>query len=303
NKELNATHSSDIKAVDSVIVCTDLEFAKTTAKRHVGESVFCIFYKTEGHCAFFWVDPRGTDYPLEPSKELKGLFLKQRSLDATQDCSKLEQKIKKEMHRIKETFLLKTQVLVNPLDDKTSNEVSNETLIAQGAHSTFVLRGKMNEYRLWWLNSMGVQKEISLQSYPQLSQWLNKQEAFADAQLSQLRTHLIGVNTSNSLGSEQLLVQTDLNNLFLRKPGTKPSQTPQTQPKHLNLSLFAEVESCLGKRKDVEHREVEEIEMKEFKKTPGRLDLDAYPLVSGLFNHRAKPVDAEVLTLKGATLV
>jgi len=286
-KELQQTHQSSEKSVEHVQITNNLETAKTKATTQQSKPVFCLTFKNK-IWELSWIDLTGKVYKLEPSDELV-TFLIDNKIEDVELLNLVHMKrIKRECVKTRDAFLNKTQLLINPKDPVTFAALSNYNLILQGTGATFVLRGKPNEYSLSWINTLSQEKEIPLAKYPQFKAWLDTLNPIAEEHMPQLKSYLLHVNTKKSLEMDDDFKQ-ELKNRLLRKP-IKVSPPKVNTTKRLDMSLFAEIEQCVGKQKEKEETTAAEpktAKVSPEKAAPRRLNVENFAVAS-LFGHKAK---------------
>ncbi len=167
-QELLQTHQSAQKFIDNVSIINDLEAAKKSAKENKGIIQFCLIFESD-IWKLSWVDATGKVYALEPGEELIQILIDGKIKDIVKDIDNLSalhlKQLKQECVKAREMLLGRVQLLINPKDPRTQAELTNDVLKENGTSATFVLRGKPNEYSLWWINTLGFAHEISLEPY------------------------------------------------------------------------------------------------------------------------------------------
>ena len=319
-KELDATRLGMQKSVDNVLIFNNLEEAQVSAKKNPAQKHFCLTAINKvWHLS--WIDLTGKAYKLYPTDELISLLVDQKTEKEEQlNLIHLEQ-LKKECVKARDIFLDKVQLRINPKDPATHVPLNNESLIATGVSTTFVLRGKPNNYSLSWVSTLGKAAEIPLESYPQFKMWLDSQSSIGDEQLPQLKAYLLNVNTAHTLsGMDEFKKQ--LKECLTGGPKSPVSTvtqettavTEKALPKRLNMTLFADIVKCEGQKNVARAQVIKEpkqtveptIGRKELIDSKERPDSDERPLSSKisqlqqeryasllqlpLFNQKAKPV-------------
>ena len=287
-KERQETHQSLQKSIDNVLLFNNLESAKSAIKVEQNKIMFCLAL-TNGVWKLSWLDLMDMAHPLEPSEELVTLLQDQ----GVKDVEKLNliqiKRLKKECIKVRDVFLGKTQVLVNPKDINSEQDLTNEALIAQGVCSTFILRGQPNQYSLYWVNSLSNITEISLEKYPKMTEWLNATPyPFSTEQVQQLKTYLLHVNTTKPLGMDDF--KNVLKNCLAKGPSALVKAPQENKIKRLDMSFFKELERCLGKKQEqlvVQSSELAVAEDKVENVVPKRLNVEKYA-ISKLFGHKPK---------------
>ncbi|KGP63434.1 hypothetical protein EP47_09480 [Legionella norrlandica] len=310
-QELKITQQSAQKFVDNVLIANNLESAKTSAEENKNYIQFGLISKNNVW-KLFWVDATGKVYALELGEELMKILIEHNVKEVENISSLRLKRLKKECLKARESFLERTQLIINPLDPKNNINLTNEELIQNGLAAAFVLRGKPNDFSLWWINTLGFAQPITLDSYPSLALWLNAQNyPFGEEQILQLKAHLLNVNTSKSIGMGEFKAQLQecLVNGFKNAKVEQTSTSSVTTPKKLDLSLFVNIERCLSGKlskmqeeklnaKDQESSQAgsnnsDITQNKSPERTPCRLDLKKYGNIETFFLSRAKIVGTE----------
>lgn len=183
--ELKGVNFSVNSTLEQVVLFSNLEQAKAAQETKDSSKKCFSMHMEKNKLKLYWVDFLGKVYSLTPSSNLlrnpNKLFGADTSNAIKAECDVL--------HRV---FLEKVNVKINPQE-------TNPELIEKRVCSTFILRGQPNEYRLYWLSSLAKEMPISLDDYPQLNTWLNENDTPDEGVL---RTHLLHINLSRSLGME-----------------------------------------------------------------------------------------------------
>ncbi|HAU3862585.1 hypothetical protein [Legionella pneumophila] len=294
-QELLQTHQSAHKFIDNVSITNDLEAAKKTAKENKSVIQFCLIFESN-IWKLSWIDATGKVYALEPGEELIQILIDGKIKDIVKDnnLSALHLKhLKQECIKAREMLLGRVQLLINPKDLRTQVELTNDMLKENGTSATFVLRGKPNEYSLWWINTLGLAHEISLESYASMKTWLNDQShPLKEEHISQLKTYLLSVNTIKSIDVKEDMKEfkAQLQECLAAGPKSKKispvsSASKTTNAKKLDLRLFGDVERCL--KNQLTERQEERVATQE----PGKINLDKYENIATLFGNRAKNME------------
>lgn len=133
--------------------------------------------------------------------------------------------IKNEADRSQDYFVEKVKLIINP-----------QAAIATSLQSTFVLRGSAGGYQLSWIDSLGKESEIALDTKPQLNQWLSQQSVFEKEQIDQLKVLLLSIDTSKPIGMSTFKEQ--LSNSLLGIPNKRVVEMSQA-PGRLVVEQFA----------------------------------------------------------------
>lgn len=286
DQERLLTHQSSQKSIETVLITHDLEGAQSAVKTQPGKIVFSLLMKNN-LWELSWIDWTGKAYVLQPGEELIK-FLFDHEIKDVEHLNPVQLKpLKRECLKAREAFLEKIHVLINLKNPDTLEELSVNDLLEKGICSTFVIRGEPNQYSLCWINTLSKNKSIPLEDYPELKKWLDTLNPIKEEHLVQLKTFLLHVNTTRSLGMDDF--KSKLTNCLSRSPG-KISAPKVNDTKRLDLSLFSELERCFGKRIDKIEPLIDETdrsEEKPEKDLPGRLKIESYA-VSNLFGHRTK---------------
>lgn len=309
-KEREATRQSMQKSIDKVLRFDNLDEAQLSAKKNPAEVHFCLtLIKQTWH--LLWVDIIGKAYKLSPTDELISLLANGKAPQDEQLQLIHETQLKKECLKARDIFLAQVQLLINPKDPATHIPFNNESLIATGVVATFILRGKPNQYSLYWISTLGKATEISLATYPQFKKWLDSQSSLGETHLPQLKAYLLGVKTAKTLtGMEDF--KKELQDCLAQGPQKAISTTSQkTAPKPLKMSLFADIAKCVEEQHGkpqikeltpktepaIASEEVsgsEEIpdspEIPLSPKVSSRLQLDKYASLSQIFSQRGKQI-------------
>ncbi|MCL9685511.1 hypothetical protein [Legionella maioricensis] len=344
-KEREAIRQSMQKSEDKVVVFDNLDKAQVSAPKNPEKTHFCLILTNQiWHLS--WIDLTGKVYKLYPTDELISLLVNQKEHEDEQqklipekqsdELSELfvkqkehkeeqlrlihEKQLKKECLKAREIFLEKVQLHINPKDPATRLPLNNESLIARGVVTSFILRGKPNQYSLYWINTLGKDTEISLAAYPQFKMWLDSQGALSEEQLPQLKSYLLSVNTAKTLtGIEDF--KNELQECLTQGPKKAVNTGSQkTIPKRLEMSLFADVVKTVAEqhKKTSDKEEPQQkpstvakelIDSEEIPSAPTvsstRLHADKYAALSLLFSQRGKQIAQEPRdeTQPGHTLI
>ncbi|MFO8733285.1 Dot/Icm T4SS effector RavH [Legionella pneumophila] len=294
-QELLQTHQSAQKFIDNVSMTNNLEAAKKSAKENKGVIQFCLIFES-GIWKLSWVDATGKVYALEPGEELIQILIDAKIKDIVKDIDNLSalhlKQLKQECVKAREMLLGRVQLLINPKDPRTQAELTNDVLKENGTSATFVLRGKPNEYSLWWINTLGFAHEISLESYASMKTWLNDQgNPLKEEHIPQLKTYLLNVNTIKSIDVKEDMKEFKAQLQECLATGPKSKIPPAsgaiktTNAKKLDLRLFGDVERCL--RSQLSERQEEKAAIQE----PGKINLNKYENIATLFGNRAKNME------------
>ncbi|HAT1792549.1 TPA: Dot/Icm T4SS effector RavH [Legionella pneumophila] len=294
-QELLQTHQSAQKFIDNVSMTNNLEAAKKSAKENKGVIQFCLIFES-GIWKLSWVDATGKVYALEPGEELIQILIDAKIKDIVKDIDNLSalhlKQLKQECVKAREMLLGRVQLLINPKDPRTQAELTNDVLKENGTSATFVLRGKPNEYSLWWINTLGFAHEISLESYASMKTWLNDQgHPLKEEHIPQLKTYLLNVNTIKSIDVKEDMKEFKAQLQECLAAGPKSKIPPAsgaiktTNAKKLDLRLFGDVERCL--RSQLSERQEEKAAIQE----PGKINLNKYENIATLFGNRAKNME------------
>lgn len=264
NKELETTRQSNQLSVENILVASNLQDAQKSAKQNSAKIQFLFVF--DKPCVVSWIDGMGKIYELEPGEELLKLLVDHK-IDKLEGINQvLMKRLKQEFMKARTLFLDKIQLIVNPKNPATHEPITNQELIRKELSSTFVLRGKPYDYSLYWINTIGKVNAISLESYPQLNDWLNLQNSLTEENIPQLKAFLLQVNTSAPMkGIESFkkeltailsrridknnVVESDSDSEEEIMPGTADTAALSHEGKPirpLNLKLFAQVAKCLG---------------------------------------------------------
>lgn len=292
-QELLQTHQSAQKFIDNVWITTNLESAKKSAKEDKSIIQFCLIHKND-IWKLSWIDATGKVYSLEPSEELIKILV-EHNVKEVDDLSALHLKqLKQECVKAREILLGRVQLLINPKAPGTQVELTNDMLKENGTSATFVLRGKPNEYSLWWINTLGSAHEILLESYSSMKTWLNEQShPLKEEHIPQLKTYLLNVNTIKSIDVKDDMKEfkAQLQECLAAGPKSKippvSSTIKTTTVKKLDLRLFGDIERCLGgKLSKIQEEKIGS-------KNPEKLNLKKYENLSTLFGNRAKNMEQQ----------
>ncbi|CAM2790039.1 Uncharacterised protein [Legionella steigerwaltii] len=251
--------------VERIMVFNNLDDAKKCQSEQQDKIVFSLSYTNE-QWHLYWVDVTDQVHPLNLSEELAQKLSTVEDKDVKNLNSVHLKQIKRECLKAKDQYVAKIQVHINPENTNTHTELSNDDLIKKGITSAFVLRNKEKVTSLWWINSIGVPREISLTDYPTLSSWLDAHQGqgpFNEADLLQLKTYLLQLNTTQ-LNTPQLIAtakldkMNDLLSKVLRKKDAQEQPTVAETHKEevkdkvpqINLKKFAFLEKHLQARKE-----------------------------------------------------
>jgi hypothetical protein len=245
NQELQRTQQSTQRSVDNVLITNNLDEAKTSAIAKADKIHFCLVFQ-KSIWKLSWIDNTGKAYQLEPGEELIRTLVDQDIQELTQLNPVHLKRLKKECIKVRDNFLDRTQLIINPKEPVTLAELSDEQfsafLINTKINATFILRGRPKQYSLFWINTLGVVNPIALDAYPKLVQWLNEQKhPLNEESIPQLKSYLLQVNTSKNIGMAEF------------KKELQACLSLETAPakeftgKKLDLSQFAELERCLKK--------------------------------------------------------
>lgn len=241
-KERQQTQQSSQKSIEHVQVFNNVDSAKTVAMNQQSKPVFFLTFKNN-LWDLFWVDLKGKVYKLEPSEELVKLLVDQNVQDVESLNIVQMKRLKRECVKTRETFLDKTQLLINPKDPVTHAALSNYILITKGTNATFILRGKPNEYNLSWINTLSQEKEIPLITYPEFNKWLNTLSSIGEEHIPQLKSYLLHVNTKKSLDMDDF--KRELANRLSSNIKVPPKVVLE-KPGRLDIGNFAVVSSLFG---------------------------------------------------------
>lgn len=291
-QELLQTHQSAQKFVDNVSITNNLESTKKSAKENMSVIQFCLIFKN-AIWNLYWIDATGKVYALEPGEELIQILIDGKIEDIVKDIDNLSalhsKQLKQECVKARDTLLGRVQLLINPKDPRSQVELTNDMLKENGISATFVLRGKPNEYSLWWINTLGSAHEISLESYSSMKTWLNDQShPLKEEHISQLKTYLLNVNTIKSIDVKEDMKEFKAQLQECLADGPKSKVPPvsgtikTTNAKKLDLRLFGNVERCL--KSQLSERQEEKVAAKE----PDKINLKKYENIATLFGNRAK---------------
>ncbi|HAT8190102.1 TPA: Dot/Icm T4SS effector RavH, partial [Legionella pneumophila] len=294
-QELLQTHQSAQKFIDNVSIINDLEAAKKSAKENKGIIQFCLIFESD-IWKLSWVDATGKVYALEPGEELIQILIDGKIKDIVKDIDNLSalhlKQLKQECVKAREMLLGRVQLLINPKDPRTQAELTNDVLKENGTSATFVLRGKPNEYSLWWINTLGFAHEISLEPYASMKTWLNDQShPLKEEHIPQLKTYLLNVNTIKSIDVKEDMKEFKAQLQECLAAGPKSKIPPAsgaiktTNAKKLDLRLFGDVERCL--RSQLSERQEEKAAIQE----PGKINLNKYENIATLFGNRAQNME------------
>ncbi|KTD47572.1 hypothetical protein [Legionella quateirensis] len=284
-RELKQAQKSIQQTVDNVLIAKNMEIASSSAQSSTDKIQFSLS-RQKDLWKLHWVDVLGKAYSIEPGEELIKILLNQQSGDLDSVHPMTMKRLKKECVKARDMFLDRVQILVNPKDPRTNKEMSNEELVNKGNLTTFVLRGEPENYSLCWINSLGTDKSISLDKYPQMLTWLDSQQSLTEEHIYKLRSYLMYVDTSKSIGMDEF--KTQLKNCLEKRPPPPPPKDldEPTTVKKLDLSLFADLEACLKKERKVpavQSQRAQEEENTSKLPLPGKLNMKLFSTVVSKF--------------------
>ena len=284
-KELKNTQQSIQQTVDNVLIAKTLELGSSSAQSSHDKIQF-VLYKEKNIWKLHWVDVLGKAYCIEPGDELIEILHDKQSEDLDTLHPLIMKRLKRECVKARDMFLDRVQILVNPKNPRTNIEMSNDELEQTGNLTTFVLRGEPGNYSLCWINSLGKDKTIPLDKYPQMVTWLEAQKSLTEEHIYTLRSYLMYVNTSKSIGMDDF--KTQLKNCLEKRPPPPPPKDADepTTVKKLDLSLFAELEACLKKERNVpavQSQRAQEEENTSKLPLPGKLKMKLFSTVVSKF--------------------
>ncbi|KTD74800.1 hypothetical protein [Legionella waltersii] len=243
-REKAKIHSHE-KDVSKLFVFNDLSEAKKVNQVQNNDRVFCLEQKNK-LWKVTWIDLQGKSYVLEPTEELVTILRENNVMDLKQVSPLNLKRIKNECLKVRENFLNKIVLLINPVDSKTKAEESDSALCAKGITSTFVLRGKPNNYTVSWINSLGIPNQVLLNLYPSLQAFLvGKTQFVKEDDLLDLKSHLLQVNTKKSLTMDDFK---DELSRCLTHTNKKPKATEAQTSHKLDLEKYEAINKCLGAR-------------------------------------------------------
>lgn len=126
-----------------------------------------------------WYDAFGDDYSLEVSEALSKYLSSLDEKDIYEDDD-----VRFECIKLRDAFIEKRKLLINPPVSALSD-----------LKSAFVLKGKKENYELYWYDEQGDAREIDLESHPALSKYLNAQDTVDEKNIPQLNAFLRKLNT------------------------------------------------------------------------------------------------------------
>ncbi|MDI1352918.1 MAG: hypothetical protein PSV35_09185 [bacterium] len=279
-QERQNIHPLKGNSVVAIELSSDLKSSQTSAQIYAEKIYFCLVVK-KNEWQLSWIDYSGTVIALKLNKELTLLLEHLRVKHVEQLNPIQERKIKHECLKIREIFLAKTQLLINP-DEKT-----HEALIAKGVTSTFILRGTPNHYNLDWINSLGKITTISLEKKLPLKTWLNNHNSLSEHDIPQLKAFLLQINTAQSIGMDEF--KKKLKNCLAPEPVGKKLNSS----KRINLDLFSDLNRCLGNHLRKSKDEINPPHLanklmdKPIRISP-KLNLERYSALTTLFGHKAQ---------------
>ncbi|MGL5742765.1 MAG: hypothetical protein ACRCXC_09595 [Legionella sp.] len=227
-----------------VLVFNNLSAAKEAQSAQQDQIVFSLNYKnTQWHLSLIGADET---YPLELSEELAQKLATLEDNDVEKLTSINLKRIKRECIKARELYLAKIQISVNPEEAKAHTPLTNGALVQSGMTSTFVLRN-VSETSLWWINSIGVANEISLDEYPKLTSWLALHKySFNAGETLQFKAYLLQVKTTKSFSQEKL---EDMNGMLSKVlHHTKSDEPVEEKTGKLDLGLFKQIEQHMEDR-------------------------------------------------------
>lgn len=234
-KELAAVQNAPKKSVDHILVTNDLKNAEHLAKKQAANTVFHLILKNK-LWVLSWFDSSGKAHGLPCSAELKSLLASQNITDIAELRSTQVVKLKNECMKIRNAFLDKIQVLINPNDATKAKPLSNEQLSEMGIRAHFILRRANADCSLSWIDTLGRAKSITLAEYPLLLEWLSKADSNGEQYATQLKTFLLQVKVNKSLQMDGFKEQ--LQNCLFPVAET-PSKKPQIETGKLKIGDYA----------------------------------------------------------------
>ena len=237
------------KTVDHIMLASNFEEAQDAAKKNPDKLLFCINLKNK-RWELTCFDFTGKAYKLLPGQELIDLLDRHKTQGIGEVMLQHADKIKRECSNARDVSLQKIQLLINPQEDISGEDISNTTLSASGTVSTFVLRGKPNQYTLDWFDFSGKLIEISLRAYPEFKKWLDAQNSLKAEHTPQLKTFLVHVNPTKALsGVDDIKKKIETCLFLVPSSNTAASSATKVEKRNrLELSLFSGVEKCLSAR-------------------------------------------------------
>ncbi len=279
------------KSLDHVVLGSEWIAAQHAGESQSNKVSFCLVNRTQWQLS--WFDFSGTMFLLPLNTELRALLDAHHVVEVENLSPAVIKRIKNECLKIRELFFEKTHILINPKNSKTGLDLNEQELINQGITASFVLHGAPKAYRLFWINALGRSTEISLDLYPQLSKWLDGQKTLDAEQMPQFKAYLTQVSTSVSIGMDAFKSKLERCLLHQKEVPVSEEANKDSKAHRLDLTLFTELERCIGmqvKAHKSEHSSASESEITKPKvqkgKAPNRLDLTKYSAIASIFAHQ-----------------
>lgn len=264
-----------------VVIQSDRAAVALNAKQ---QSTTIHFYLAKEGAAWClsWINSRGVEFVLPLNEELLNILNSQLIESVDQLSVGAMKRVQKHCMLVRQQHCAKIRVLINPTDAHSKANLTDEALCAQGHTASFVLRGTEKTFSLSWINTLGKATQFSLESVPQLRDWLAMQEHIADEQKIELSAYLSQVNTVQNIGMHEFKLQ--LQNCLTHR-AVAANQVPKKIPQRLNLGLFKEVERCINQQVGQIQGAVAELRSEKVSQAAPvkKLNLSQYAAISALF--------------------
>lgn len=191
-RELQGLREGKIKNLENISLIDDQERAQATGKAYPEKKVFFLSKNEPGEkkstWKLTWYDLLGEATSLPIEGELKNLLAKTEKLPEDDAVAAL--KIKAQCNQLLEELLARINVVVS---------LSGTGI--KDLHSTYLVTLQDLKPALFWFNSLGQKKPISLKDYPNLQTWFSEQESFLTLDLLTLKSYLRHIKTSDPVDS------------------------------------------------------------------------------------------------------
>lgn len=241
-QELQRTVIVKQERTEDIIVANDISFFLAANQPRSSALQFCL-RKEGAEWSLALIDYEGVARVLKPANPLVQFLEHQRISNVNFTNNSQIDQIKKMCLDSLQTLLDKTELLINPTNGKSELALTNQELIALNRSSTFILQGEPHAFSLFWINKFNVIKNISLDDYPKLKQWIDTQDSASEGTLRQLKVYLAEVKTISTLNIMDIKKQ-------LGSHHSHAAKEEQVAPKKLTLANYASLNTlfCGGNK-------------------------------------------------------